>query len=103
MSKTDDSFAAKFGPPPPAAMLAPPPPAHVVLLGQLAVCMVLLVATQPPFVLRHAHGAISTLCPGRVVAVAAGTVGLTYVLFLSGTRPSDSFRGACEMMWRALR
>jgi hypothetical protein len=103
MPKTDDTLAAKFGPPPPAALLAPPPPTHVVLIGQLVACTALLLALQPPFVLRQTPGTLPTLCPARVATAALVTVGATYVLHAGGARPADCFRGACEMAWRILR
>lgn len=87
----DCNLDAKFGPPPPVRM-----PAHVVLLGQLAVCAALLAVLQPPFCLDGA-----SLCPVRVLLVAAATTGATWALHLSGTSPGDTFRGACELLSRA--
>lgn len=92
-------FAAKFGPPPSAAALSAMP-THVVLVGQVIVCVALLVVVQPPFVLLPASdaGMPLTVCPTRVLVLALATAAATWTLHTCGAAPGDTFRGACELM-----
>lgn len=94
-------FEDKFGPPPAYAPL----PAHVVLVGQLVACAVLLALLQPPFVMAPpatADGA-PCVCPTRVLAASAATAAATWALHACGAAPADTFRGACELLSRAAR
>lgn len=97
----DQNLDAKFGPAP----TLPPLPWHVVLLGQLAVCVALLVVVQPIFVMTPVSNAtaVPTLCPSRVAAAALGTTAATWLLHACGAKPVDTFRGACDVLVRAIR
>lgn len=95
-----DNFDAKFGPVP-AFACARAPPAQLVFLGQVVVCVVLLVLLQPPFVMGHAYDhRLPSLCIHRVLGVSCATALATYVLHAAGTTPADTFRGACELLYR---
>ena len=98
----DRNFDAKFGPAP-AFACARAPPTQLVVLVQVVVCVILLVVLQPPFVLTpgSADDRVPTLCMNRVLGVSVLTALGTYLLHLGGAQPSDTFRGACELMYRA--
>lgn len=104
-----DNFDAKFGPPPSIVYLVPPMPPHVVLIGQFVICAAVLILIQPPFVLSShfddgtRHDKNGNLCMLRVLTVAAITVSATYVLQICGVMPGDTFRGACDLVYKALR
>ena len=93
------NLESKFGPAP-AFAHAPPLAPHVILLGQMVVCVALLVVLQPPFVLAPGVGAVDL---SRVLAASAATVGATWAMQTCGAHPGDTFRGACEVFYRASR
>ena len=93
------NLESKFGPVP-AYAHAPPLAPHVVLLGQLVACVALLVLLQPPFVLAPGVGAVDM---SRVLAASAATVAGTWAMHACGAHPGDTFRGACEVLYRAAR
>lgn len=93
----DHNFDAKFGPMPP--VYGPPLPVHVVLLGQMVVCAVLLIAVQPPFV-ASPDGPV---CMTRALSLSVAVATSTYLLHACGAHPGDTFRGACDIVCRAMR
>lgn len=90
---------AKFGPAP-AFHAAPPLPSHVVLLGQLVACVALLLVVQPPFVRAPGEPFVDM---ARVLGASVATVGATWLMHCVGAKPADTFRGACELLYRAAR
>lgn len=94
----DPHTSAKFGPLPAVAVPAAPP--HVILLGQFVVNVAILVLVQPPFVSSStAKGdALPFISFQRVLCTSLLTTSATWMMNATGTRPSDVFRGAVDVL-----
>ena len=92
----DSNLSAKFGPPPPCPPRHPP---TLVLGIHFVVCVVILVVVQPPFV-TDPH---QMLCLHHVILWALGTTAVAGALGCCDMPPGDVFRGAAEMLHRAVQ
>lgn len=94
----------RFGPAPAPTMHLP---AHTILVGQMIVCTVALLIIQPPFAMVAPPPGMHELGPSmslnRVLSLAFAATSATWILHAGGVTPFDSFRGACEVMYRASR
>ena len=92
----------RFGPPP--VLVVPALSNSSVLVGQMVLCSVALMMIQPPFVMTTSPVTPelgSMLSIGKILAVAFTATAATWALHASGTSPTESFQGACELMYRA--
>ena len=94
----------RFGP---APVLAVGLPAPTILVGQMVLCTVALLIIQPPFAMvpppPGAHELGPSISLQRILSLAFAATSATWVLHACDVTPLDSFRGACEVMYRASR
>lgn len=90
----------RFGPPPSSLDSIAP---STLLAGQLIVCVVALLAIQPPFVMQQTQfDQVAHVSFLRVVAFSTATVALTFLLHSQKCSTMDVVRRACETVHRAI-
>ena len=96
----DDNFDAKFGRSPTMMPVAP----HILLSVQFAICVVVLLALRPAFVLRAPNSpeALPSLSVSRILSVSLAAVAATVLLHACKVTPKDTlvvaYRGVASVL-----